>query len=96
MNMKYLLSFCVILLLLGIGNLHIGYYTFVRIIVTIGAVCVIINEPIKDLNFWRVSFGIIAVIFNPIIPIYLYDKSIWIPIDIIIAIMFIIKLLKLK
>ena len=45
------------------GDLPIGYYTFVRIIITIGAVCIIVNEPVKDLNFWRVAFGRIAIRF---------------------------------
>ena len=54
--MKYLLLLCIVLLLLCMGNLPIGYYTFVRISITIGAVCIIVNEPVKDLNFWRVAF----------------------------------------
>ena len=78
------------------GDLPIGYYTFVRIIITIGAVCIIVNEPVKDLNFWRVAFGLIAIVFNPIIPVYLHDKAIWMPIDIIAAILFTIKLSILK
>lgn len=94
--MKYLLSLCAILLLLCMGDLPIGYYTLVRIVVTIGAVCILVNEPGKDLNFWRVIFGLIAIIFNPIIPVYLHDKAIWLPIDIIAAVLFIIKLLILK
>lgn len=94
--MKYLLSVCAILLLLCLGDLPIGYYMLVRIVVTIGAVCIIVNEPVKDLNFWRATFGLIAIIFNPIIPIYLHDKAIWVSIDIIAAILFIIKLLILK
>ena len=63
---------------------------------TIGAVCIIVNEPVKDLNFWRVAFGLIAIVFNPIIPVYLHDKAIWMPIDIIAAILFTIKLSILK
>lgn len=94
--MKYVLSFCTILLFLGIGDLPIGYYTLVRIVVTIGAICVIVNEPNKDLNFWRVSFGLIAIIFNPFIPVYLYDKSIWLAIDFFAIGLFVIKLLMLK
>lgn len=94
--MKYILSLCTILLLLCIGDLPIGYYTLVRIVVTIGAICVIVNEPNKDLNFWRASFGIIAIIFNPFIPVYLYDKSIWLVIDVFAIGLFVIKLLMLK
>ena len=94
--MKYLLSLCIALLLFCIGDLPIGYYTLVRIIITIGAVCVIVNESVKNLNFWRVVFGLIAVVFNPIIPVYLHNKAIWMPIDIIAAVLFAIKTLTLK
>lgn len=94
--MKYLLSLCVILLLLGIGDLPIGYYTLVRIIVTIGAICIVVSEPVKGLNFWRVAFGFIGIIFNPIFPIYLHDKDIWISIDVIVSLIFLIKLLTLS
>ena len=94
--MKYLLSLCIALLLFCIGDLPIGYYTFVRIIITIGAVCIIVNEPVKDLNFWRVAFGLIAIVFNPIFPVYLHNKAIWMPIDIIAAVLFAIKTLTLK
>ena len=94
--MKYLLSLCIVLLLLCMGDLPIGYYTFVRIIITIGAVCIIVNEPVKDLNFWRVAFGLIAIVFNPIIPVYLHDKGAWMMIDIIAMILFIIQIVRNK
>ena len=46
----------------------------------------------NGLNFWVITFGLIAILFNPIIPIYLNNKSAWMPIDIICGIIFIIKL----
>jgi hypothetical protein len=36
-----------------------------------------------------ILFGITVLIFNPIIPIYLMNKNIWIPIDLICGILFI-------
>lgn len=69
--MKQLLISCIILLLLGIANLPIGYYTILRIAITIGAIGVIMAEPTKELNFWHIAFGIVAIVFNPIIPVYL-------------------------
>ena len=87
--MVYLLLICAGLLFIAIADLPIGFYTFLRIIVTIGAVGAIISE--NELNFWVIIFGIIAILFNPLIPIYLNDKSAWIPIDIIAAVIFVIK-----
>jgi hypothetical protein len=48
------------------------------------------------INASVVLFGLMAILFNPIIPIYLYDRDIWIPIDIVGAIIFIVKGLVFK
>ena len=84
------------MLILGIADLPIGYYTLLRIVVTIGALLVVITEFENGLNFWVITFGLIAIIFNPIIPIYLNEKSAWMPIDIISGIIFVIKSFTLK
>ena len=78
-------------LFLAIINLPIGYYTFLRILVTIGAVGIIIKEIENGITLWIIIFGIITILFNPLIPIYLNEKSAWIPIDIITAVLFLIK-----
>lgn len=83
------------MLLLGVMNLPIEYYTFLRIVVTIGTICVILKEH-SDGIIWQVIFGVMAILFNPIIPVYLYSKSLWIPLDIVAAILFTIKLFNLK
>lgn len=89
--MKYILFVCGVLLFLALANLPIGYYTLLRIMVTIGAVAVVMNELEKGIGFWVIAFGIIAILFNPVIPIYLNDKNAWMPIDIIVGILFLIK-----
>lgn len=89
--MKSLWLVCAGLLLIGLIDLPIGYYTFLRIVVTIGSVAVVVTELENGFNFWIVIFGIIAIVFNPVIPIYLNDRSAWMPIDLIGAIIFIIK-----
>lgn len=89
--MKTLLLICAGLLFIGLIDLPIGYYTLLRIVVTLGSVAVIVTESENGLNFWVITFGLIAIVFNPFIPIYLNDKSAWMPIDIISGIIFIIK-----
>ena len=71
------------LLFMGIADMPSGYYTFLRIAVTVSSIIVIYNEYSyqKGLNFWIVLFGITAIIFNPIIPVYFYDKGLWMMID---------------
>ena len=89
--MKVLLLSCATLLLLGIANLPIGYYTFLRIVVTIGSVAVVVTEFENGINFWVIIFGLVAILFNPLIPVYLGEKEVWIPIDLIAAILFGVK-----
>ncbi|MFT6148774.1 MAG: hypothetical protein ACJAUH_001460 [Saprospiraceae bacterium] len=86
--MKVLLLICSGLLLLALAGLPIGYYTLLRIVVTIGAAAVIITEFEHGINLWIIAFGFIAILFNPFIPIYLNDKAAWMPIDIVSAIIF--------
>ena len=88
----------VVLLLLGLADLPIGYYTLLRIVVCLSA-CIItcVNyDRQKKINFGAVYFGIIALLFNPIIPIYLREKDVWAVIDIIAAISFMIVYLFLR
>jgi len=89
--MKAFLIICAGMLFLGITGLPIVFFTFLRIVVTIGAVTVVINEYEKGLNFWVIIFGMTAILFNPLIPIYLQHKETWIPWDIICGILFIVK-----
>lgn len=94
--MKALLLICSGLLFLAILSLPIGYFTFLRIIVTIGAVSIVVAESQNGFNFWVIVFGIIAILFNPVIPIYLNSKSAWMPIDLICGILFLVKSFNLK
>ena len=94
--MRLLCFTCAVLLLLAIADMPIGYYTFLRISVTIGAILVITSEYEDGLNAWIVVFGIIVVLFNPIIPIYLHAKELWVILDIIVAIIFGVKGLRIQ
>lgn len=89
--MKLLLLSCGILLVLAIINLPIGYYTILRIIIFSCSIVILITEFRKGALFWAVAFGLIALIFNPLSPLYLHNKSYWIPLDIIAATIFLVK-----
>ncbi|MDY0076159.1 MAG: hypothetical protein RBR87_02700 [Bacteroidales bacterium] len=78
-------------LLLSLASMPMGYYTFLRIIVFISAIVVVVPEYKHGLNFWVVSFGIVGILFNPILPVYLYDKNAWAFLDIAAAVLFFVK-----
>ncbi|WP_370896734.1 DUF6804 family protein [Chryseobacterium gossypii] len=88
--MKPLLTFCAISCFIGIFRLPIEYYTFLRILVSIGALSVIYNFLSFGQYYFSIIFLAILIIFNPVFPIYLYQKSLWIPIDTITGILFLL------
>jgi hypothetical protein len=70
---------------------HYNYYMIVRAIVCSVAIWgAVAAHRLKDYA-WLWSFGIIAVLFNPIIPVHL-TRAIWQPINIATGIAFLISL----
>jgi hypothetical protein len=80
-----------VLLFIAIFNLPYGYYTFLRLAVTFSCVVIIVKEYELRNHFWCVLFVLIALPFNPFIPVYLYKKSTWVPIDVICGVLFLVK-----
>jgi hypothetical protein len=89
--MKNLLLTTALVLILGALPLPIGYYTILRILVCIAAVSVVINDYKGEIGSSQILFGIIAIIFNPLIPVYLHNKSLWVVIDLVAGAIFFIK-----
>jgi len=89
--MKKLMLICSGLLLIGLAELPIGFYTLLRIVVTIGSITVVVKEFENGFNFWVIAFGLTAIVFNPLIPVYLHDKGVWLPVDIVCSILFLVK-----
>jgi hypothetical protein len=79
------------LLLIGLVDLPIGYHTLLRIVGTVGSVAFVVTDYENGLDFWVIAFELIAILFNPLIPLYLHDKSAWMPIDVIVGMIFFIK-----
>ena len=84
------------MLFAALAPLPIGFYTLLRMIVTLTAVLLLVNYYKNNKIEWTITFGIIALIFNPLIPIYLGDKSVWMPIDLLAGILFIYQGFKMK
>lgn len=69
-----------IMLFLAVLPLGSWYYDLLRIVVSIAAA----------VNIYRASYIFIPIfiLFNPIIPVYLYDKAVWAIIDICSGLVF--------
>ncbi len=81
-----------VLLLLTFFDWPYGYYNFLRIAITAISIyyAYYLYEIGRQKTFWFWTSIAIIVLFNPIIPIHLYNKSLWGFIDVVVAIFFII------
>jgi len=64
-----------------------GYYILLRWIVCLTAIYIAYFSYETEKIYWSWTMGIIALIFNPLIPFHL-GKDIWIVLDFIVAIVF--------
>lgn len=87
----------IVFLLLSFFDWSYGYYTFLRIITT-GTLAYYAYYliSIKRQGFWLWAMILVAILFNPFIPVYIQDKSIWGIIDVITAIFLFIFISKEK
>ena len=72
------------LLLLALGDWPYGFYTFLRIGVSATAFVGALQAFSNELAGWGVVLSGIAILFNPLIPIYL-SQAAWAPIDVVCA-----------
>jgi predicted membrane protein len=87
---KSIFIVCSICCFVAILKLPIEYYTFLRTIVSLGAAILIYNF-FKQKNYaLAIVFILVLILFNPLFPIYLHRKSIWIPLDVITGILFLL------
>lgn len=85
---------CAILLFMAVLKASREYYWLLRTVVPIGAVLVIIKNTTTI--YWMLLFLVVAILFNPIFPIYLYKKVLWMPLDIITGLLFLIEIITNK
>ena len=72
----------VIFLVLAVFPLPYGYYTFTRIVACLACIALAYTAygPRPGATIWTTFFVLIAIVFNPLIPIYL-KKQTWMYID---------------
>lgn len=96
MNTKWLSIATGVLLLLGILNgWPYAYYIILRWVVCGTSIFNAIGFSKSKLTGWVLVFGALAFLFNPLIPVYL-NKSSWVGIDLISAIIFFLSAYTVK
>lgn len=94
--MKIFCMLCSVILIIACFDLPINYYYFLRYIVSFGAITVIFKEVKNDVSLLGIAFVMMLILFNPLLPVYLYREFIWIPFYIVAAALFLIYGFKRK
>jgi len=91
--MKFIWLMTAGLLFLAVLSVGSGFYTVLRFWVFFAAIYVayVNYEKSTEVNGWVITFGVIALIFNPFIPVYLYDKFAWMIIDVTAGVLFLLN-----
>ena len=95
MNIKWLSITSGVILLLGILNWPYGYYILLRWTIFLSAATVSYTFYKNKSTSWALIFGAVVFLFNPLAPIYL-NKSIWVFLDFITAIIFFLAVSHMK
>jgi len=88
--LKAFLTFCALCCFIGIFRLPIEYFTFLRILVSVAALLVLYITVKAQQHYFSILFLVVLILFNPVFPIYLYRKSLWIPLDTLTGILFLL------
>jgi hypothetical protein len=75
--------------LIATEKMPYGYYTLTRIVVCAFAVYLAYAGWDAGVfsRLWSITFGLVAALFNPILPVYLTRRT-WFPIDVSVALLF--------
>jgi len=85
---KYFVILSILMLFGAVAEWPYGYYTILRWITCITSILVVLQAFKRNIDWAKVVFIVIAILFNPLAPIYL-SRNTWIPLDVITAIFFI-------
>ncbi len=81
----------IIVMALGVLLMPYGYYNLSRLVVCVCSVYFAFQLFKKEDMVFVWIFGFFAILYNPIIPIHLYEKAIWIVINTITIVFFLSK-----
>jgi hypothetical protein len=95
MGFKIARIIAVILLFLALGRHPYGYYKLLRFVVCGVTVYGVYFATKMQKIGWVLTFGIIAILFNPLIPIYL-SRGTWQFIDLGVGVVLLISILVLR
>jgi len=85
----------ILLFLAMIEGLPYGFFTLLRLVVFGTTVFLSWLAYKSERHAWTWIFGFIALVFNPLIPLYL-GRDLWVVIDLLVAIFLIVSIFAFK
>jgi amino acid transporter len=73
----------IVVLVIALFPLPIGYFTLSRLVVSACALYYAIQFHKRNNTTYTWIYGFLVVLYNPVIPIYLYEKFIWVVVNLI-------------
>ena len=94
-SFKIIRIIAAVLLLFALAALPYGFYMLLRFIVCgIAAYSAYISYQRREIG-WTWTFGVIALLFNPLMPVYL-GREIWALVDVAVAVILVVSVRKIK
>jgi hypothetical protein len=87
--MKYLYFILATLMLLCLAPMPYGYYTFIRFVAMVAFGVMAYMYYQKEEKAWAVTFGALAVLFQPLVKIAL-GRTMWNVVDVAVAVLLVI------
>lgn len=81
----------IVVMAIGVLPMSYGYYSLSRLVVCGCAICFAVAAKSKNQDVFIWVFGALAVVYNPIIPFHLYEKEIWMIVNLVTAAVFFFK-----
>lgn len=66
-----------IVMLVGMLGMPADYYAGLRTLVCVTAVVGLFKARTARLETWVWAFGVVAVVYNPFVPLYLRSRGLW-------------------
>lgn len=70
---------------IGFGDMPYGYYNLLRLLICGFSLFLLLGDTPLRVAWQRWLTGALAVLYNPLIPIHIGDKNIWIVLNVLTA-----------
>jgi hypothetical protein len=81
----------IVFMAIGILDLPYGYYHLLKLVVCASSIYFAYKMHTSNDTVFQWVFVFFAILYNPIVPIYLYEKEIWVIVNLFTAIAFYLK-----